>query len=161
MAKERLPVLEQFQKSFLIVQDKIENAKNANPSWEEMESGRRNVKAKRKLAYAYVDVENFKTFIEKNASLTQEDPQSVTAASTMIDDFLTKNRKNVTQGLLNYVHRVKYDKYMKELEERGEYKPGHKSKQAQSAKDTQRSNAVEEYRRDAMGPIITQDGAGR
>lgn len=143
MQKERLSVPEQFEKSFTIVKSKIENAIKANPSWDGMEYERRNVKAKRKLAYAYVDVENFKTFIDENASLTQENPQSVTEASTMIQEFLTNNRKNVTQRLLNYVHKVKYDKYMKELRDRGEYKPGHKSKQAQQAKDTQRSNALE------------------
>ena len=135
--------MEQFEKSFTIVKSKIENANNANPSWEGMESARRKVKAKRKLAYAYVDVENFKTFIEQNESLTLEKPQSVTEASTMIQEFITENEKNVTQSLLNYVHKVKYDKYMKELTDRDDYDRDHKSKQAQQAKDTQRSNALE------------------
>ena len=135
--------MQQFEKSFTIVKSKIENAMKANPSWDRMESERRKVKAKRKLAYAYVDVENFKTFIKQNESLTLEKPQSVTEASRMIEEFLTKNRANVTQGLLNYVHKVKYDKYMKELRDRDDYDRDHKSKQAQQAKDTQRSNALE------------------
>tara|TARA_B110000003_G_C16488101_1_gene472335 strand:+ start:250 stop:690 length:441 start_codon:yes stop_codon:yes gene_type:complete len=143
MPKERLSVMQQFEKSFTIVKSKIENAMKANPSWDRMESERRKVKAKRKLAYAYVDVENFKTFIKQNESLTLEKPQSVTEASRMIEEFLTKNRANVTQGLLNYVHKVKYDKYMKELRDRDDYDRDHKSKQAQQAKDTQRSNALE------------------
>ena len=135
--------MQQFEKSFTIVKSKIENAMKANPSWDGMEPGRRKVKAERKLAYAYVDVQNFKTFIEQNESLTLEKPQSVTEASRMIQEFLTNNEKNVTQGLLNYVHKVKYDKYMKELTDRDDYDRDHKSKQAQQAKDTQRSNAVE------------------
>ena len=130
MDQKKLSVEERFDKSYNIVKSRIDHAENPNKSWRTMPAGKQKMKAKRKLAYAYVDAQLFKEFIENqesNQMLRNTRLSQLATALEMINAFLEKNRPGddgktgLTEGTLRDVRRDKYEKYMQELRENGKY----------------------------------------
>lgn len=150
MEENKLSVQEQFDKSYKIVANKIEHAEDPNKSWAKMPTGTRRMKAKRKLAYAYVDVELFKKFMTNenhNTLLQRTRSTQLSDALKMVEMFLDKHKpgtdskSGLTDGVLRYAHAIKNKQYIEKLKKINQYDPNYKEKK--DAGNTRNADTVE------------------
>lgn len=128
-----------------------------NPSWSRAEWGddkkqyltpeEVTQKKQRKQAYVYNDIENFKIFLQKKKNKSLQNTRK-----TEIEAF---NKKvTIFQEETEYLWTPEMKTYIQDHTSYGHRTP--QTKQVDPGADQ-----VQAYRRDAMGRIITQDGAGR